>query len=274
MLFSEVSRKQAFLTHISVSLCIFFILAYLIVFQWYPSFYFEHDGGDRGLLTIFVVDVVLGPGLTLLVFKQGKKGLKFDMVMILIFQVVALSWGIKSVYLSRPSLTVFYHGQFSCLSQDDIAPEVLGRLSKNSSSGPVLAFLRRPDTLVKYSDFIDKAYFSNSSEIYFYGDRFESVGGNNIDRIKSYELNVEEGIEKAKQRVAISKRNWGQYKNSNPVNEGLGYYPLKCRYKVGMAVFDFSKGKIVDYIDVYTKKAISNIELIVDEEEVKKGSAN
>ena len=274
MLFSEISRKQAFLTHISISLCIFFILAYLIVFQWYPSFYFEHDGGDRGLLTIFVVDVILGPGLTLLVFKQGKKGLKFDMTMILLFQVVALSWGIKSVYLSRPSATVFYHGQFACLSQDDIAPEVLGRLSKNSSSGPVLALLRRPDTLVKYSDFLNKAYFANSSEIYFYGDRFEPVGENNIHRIKSYELNVEESIEKTNQRVDISKRNWKKYKTSNPVSEGLGYYPLKCRYKVGMVVFDFSQGKIVDYMDVYTKKAISNIELIVDEEELKKANVN
>ena len=191
MLFSEISRKQAFSTHISVSLCIFFILAYLIVFQWYPSFYFEHDGGDRGLLTIFVVDVVLGPGLTLLVFKRGKKGLKFDMVMILLFQVVALSWGIKSVYLSRPSVTVFYHGQFACLSQDDVTPEILGSLSQNDSSGPVLAFLRRPDTLIAYDEFLSTAFLADSSEIYFYGDRFEPVGSNNIDRIKSYELNVE-----------------------------------------------------------------------------------
>lgn len=274
MLFSEISRKQAFSTHISVSLCIFFILAYLIVFQWYPSFYFEHDGGDRGLLTIFVVDVVLGPGLTLLVFKRGKKGLKFDMVMILLFQVVALSWGIKSVYLSRPSVTVFYHGQFACLSQDDVTPEILGRLSQNDSSRPVLAFLRRPDTLIAYDEFLSTAFLADSSEIYFYGDRFEPVGSNNIDRIKSYELNVEESIEKTNQRVDISKRNWEKYKTSNPVSEGLGYYPLKCRYKVGMVVFDFSKGKIVDSMDVHTKKAISNIELIVDEEEIKKRNVN
>ena len=43
---------------------------------------------------------------------------------------------------------------------------------------------------------------------------------------------------------------------------------------MGLAVFDFSQGKIVDYMDVYAKQAVSNIELIVDEEEIKKRNVN
>ena len=260
MLFSEISRKQAFVTHLSVSLFIFVILTYMIVFQWYPSFYFEHDGGDRGILTIFFVDVILGPGLTLLVFKQGKKGLKFDMVMILLFQMVALSWGINNVYKARPSLTVFYDGKFYCMAQEDIPREEVDRLS-NNEDGPVLAFLRRPDDSKAYFEFLSEAFKSESSEIYYYNDRYESIDEGVAERIKNYELDVDEGIERSEQMIEYSKKRWEEYKKVNALRDGVGFYPLKCRYKVGMVMFDFSQKKVVDYIDVHTARAISKIEL-------------
>lgn len=269
MLFSQISRKQAFLTHLSFSLSIFFLLAYLIVFDWYPSYYLELDGGDRGLATIFFVDVVLGPGLTLLVFKQGKKGLKFDMTMILLFQAIALSWGIKSVYLSRPALTVFYDGRFACLTHDDISQKDMNRLSGLSKDRPLLAILKKPDTLLTYSQFVNDAYLADSSEIYYYGDKFEIIDGKNLKRIDHYELDVEEGIERAKQRQALSLKNWQTYAKQHPNQKGVKYFPLKCRYKVGMAVFDLSTGKIVDTVDVYTKRAISNVKLKYSAEEIK-----
>ena len=187
MLFSEVTRKQAFLTHLSISLFIFFVLSYLIVFEWYPSYYMSIDGGYRGLATIFFVDVVLGPGLTLLVFKQGKKGLKFDLSMIVLFQVVALSWGIHSVYTSRPALTVFYDGRFACISDDEIKPAVLKGLGGRQTGEPLLAFLRRPDTFDEYLDFSKAAYEEKSSEIYFYTERFEPINDSSKQRINSYQ---------------------------------------------------------------------------------------
>ena len=98
MIFTDVTRKQAFLMHLAVSACIFVILSYLILFHWFPEFYFYLDGGDRAIATIFFVDVILGPGLTLLVFKPGKKGLKFDMAIILLMHLSALVWGINNGY--------------------------------------------------------------------------------------------------------------------------------------------------------------------------------
>ena len=71
MVFADITRKQAFSTHLLISMAVFVVLAYLIIFHWYPSYYFHIDGGYRGLATIFFVDVVLGPGLTLLVFKSS-----------------------------------------------------------------------------------------------------------------------------------------------------------------------------------------------------------
>jgi len=113
---TNISLKQAFFAHLGISIAIFALLMYFIVFQWYPSYYFHIDGGYRGIVTIFFVDIVLGPGLTLLLFRPKKPGLKFDLMVILITQTVALSWGTWWVFSERPALTVFYDGEFICMN--------------------------------------------------------------------------------------------------------------------------------------------------------------
>jgi len=42
--------------------------------------------------------------------------LKFDLMVILITQTVALSWGTWWVFSERPALTVFYDGEFICMN--------------------------------------------------------------------------------------------------------------------------------------------------------------
>ena len=41
---------------------IFIIIGYLILFHWYPDFFFASDGGWQGIRIIAFVDLVLGPG--------------------------------------------------------------------------------------------------------------------------------------------------------------------------------------------------------------------
>ena len=158
MVFADVTRKQAFLTHLLISMGIFFVLLYLIIFKWFPSYYFHIDGGYRGIVTIFFVDVVLGPGLTLLVFKPGKPHLKFDMSVIVVLQIIALSWGIKSVYTERPALTVFYDGKFSCMNHSEVSEFNLKRLLLEDQTPPLLAVLPRPSTHQEYQDMMLEAF--------------------------------------------------------------------------------------------------------------------
>ena len=56
MIFSDVTRRQAFSIHLALSACVFVVLSYLIVFHWFPGFYFYLDGGIRAIATIFFVD--------------------------------------------------------------------------------------------------------------------------------------------------------------------------------------------------------------------------
>ena len=112
-----MNRFGAFAIHLGISLLIFIVLGYLIVFHWYPDFFFTTDGGWQGIRIIALVDLVLGPLLTLCVFKQGKPGLRTDLTLIGVFQLCCLSAGTYVVYSERPIAIVYTDGYFHSMSR-------------------------------------------------------------------------------------------------------------------------------------------------------------
>ncbi|MDP6376809.1 MAG: hypothetical protein QF921_12085 [Pseudomonadales bacterium] len=113
-----MNRYSAFATHLGISLAIFAFLAYLVVYIWYPDFFFASDGGWQGIRIIVAVDLVLGPLLTLIVFKPGKPGLKMDLTLIALFQAACLMAGVYIVESERPVALVYVDGRFSSVSAD------------------------------------------------------------------------------------------------------------------------------------------------------------
>ena len=190
MILTEISRKQAFLTHLGVSSIIFMVLSYLIVFHWYPDFYFSLDGGQRAIATVFFVDVVLGPGLTLLVFKPGKKSLRFDMSVIVLVQISALIWGVNNVFTERSATAVFYQGKFTCISQPDAREINLSAISSGPGGKQRLGFLQRPDSVDEWLDFTKKAITHNSSAVYYYGEKIVPLDENVVARLDKYQLDL------------------------------------------------------------------------------------
>ncbi len=113
-----MSRYRAFLYHFLISLLVFFVLAYLVLFQWYPDFFYTIDGGWEGMRIIIGVDLIMGPLLTLIVFQAGKPGLKFDLTVIGTFQAVCLAAGLYIVYSERPIFFIYYDKHFYSSSAD------------------------------------------------------------------------------------------------------------------------------------------------------------
>jgi len=247
MKLSETSRKKAFFVHLIFSLSIFAVLSFLIVFVWYPSFYFYLDGGDRGLLTLFFVDVVLGPGLTLLVFKPGKKSLKFDISVILLLQLAALIWGIDSVYSERSGGAVFYWGKIDCVSQSDTGSMDMDAILSGPSGTQKLAFLQRPENISEFHDFVGKAFLQNSAEIYYYAKNIVPLDKENITELDNYNIDIEALREKspvyADKVTAYMEQHAG-----NTVAYKL--IPVACRYKNAVAVVDLNQIKVVEILDV------------------------
>ena len=249
MLITDITRKQAFLTHLTVSGLIFLILAYLIVYHWYPDFYFSLDGGDRAILTIFFVDVVLGPGLTLLVFKQGKKSLKFDMSVIVLLQVSALIWGVHSVYNGRPATTVFHQVKFTCISNPDATMINMDLIRQGPSKSQNLAFLQRPDYIDDLLDFAKEAFAHESSPVFYYSEQIRPLDHDVVHRLNLYSLDMNALEEENPTYATLVATYLSNLDNSDGSYKLI---PVNCRYKNKIAVYDIEQLRIVDMLDVPT----------------------
>lgn len=114
------ARYKAFIVHLACSLIIASLVLFLVFLLWYP------DPLDKALnvthifILLLGVDVVLGPFLTLLVFRVGKKSLFFDMSVILLLQVSALFYGLWIVAEGRPAWVVFNVDRFDLVQVVDI----------------------------------------------------------------------------------------------------------------------------------------------------------
>ncbi|GJM12391.1 MAG: hypothetical protein DHS20C12_07940 [Pseudohongiella sp.] len=97
-----MSRWRAGATHFVISLVIFLGLLAIILLLWYPGILFNIDRGWAGLQLVIGVDLVAGPILTLVVFKSGKKSLKFDLSCIALFQAACMAAGMWIIYSERP----------------------------------------------------------------------------------------------------------------------------------------------------------------------------
>jgi hypothetical protein len=69
------------------------------------------------------VDVTIGPLITLIIFVPGKRGLAFDLVVIALLQLAALSYGVWVLYESRPAWIVFVKDRFELVRANYLLDE-------------------------------------------------------------------------------------------------------------------------------------------------------
>ena len=116
-----MTRWRASSLHLGLSALVGLGFAALTRIIWYPGPFFEPSGA-LGLLTILVpVDVLIGPLLTLVVFKSGKPSLRFDLTVIALLQVSALMYGAWVIAEARPAYVVFFANQLSVIRSTDLA---------------------------------------------------------------------------------------------------------------------------------------------------------
>jgi len=145
----KVTRWKASGLHLLISVAIAAAVLALMLAMWFPGPLFTAAGGNDLLFILVGVDVIIGPAITLAVFKQGKKGMKFDLAVIAILQISALVYGMHIVYLARPAFIVFVKDQFQIAAVVDIPPEdyakaKLEQFGHPPLGGPLYAYAEFP----------------------------------------------------------------------------------------------------------------------------------
>jgi len=238
-----MTRFKAYLIHLGISGLIFLVLAALILFVWYPQPYFAADGGWQGMRIMALVDLVLGPGLTLVVFKPGKPGLKFDLTVIGLVQAAALAWGIWAVHDQRPVMVTFADGDFYTLTRSQVeqagyrAPEVLAR----ATTLPGYAFVRLPEDPAERRGL----RFAGIAGVtlYMMGDRYEPLDATNRAVVFDAGIDVEA---RARKRPALKAALGAFLAREQASVEQYAFVPLVCRYGRRLLVLRRADGRVVD----------------------------
>ena len=153
----KVTRYKASGLHLLISVAIAATVLALMLALWFPGPLFSAAGGNDLLFILVGVDVIIGPAITLAVFKQGKRGMKFDLVVIGLLQISALAYGMHIVYLARPAFIVFVKDQFQVAAVVDIPPEdyakaKLAEFNHPPAGGPLYAYADFPTDSEGHND--------------------------------------------------------------------------------------------------------------------------
>ena len=188
-----IPKLKATSIHLSLSLLIFMVILYYILYHWYPEPFFTAQGGWQGIQLMAVVDLVLGPLLTFIIFNHLKKRKEiiFDLSLIAVVQISALTWGGYQVYSQRPIALVFWNEEFYTVTQDDYLSQgiKIPDFSQYSNHIPPLIYSRPVKTSLEMEEF--QALSKQFVPIYAQVSLYENIE-DNLKNIFEYEVNIKE----------------------------------------------------------------------------------
>jgi len=246
------TRSSAFVAHLIISLLVFSTLVLTMYFFWFPGELFFLDGGLEGLKLVAMVDLVLGPLLTILLIKPGKKKklIAIDLSMIALLQLTALAYGFYTTYHQHTAAIVFAENKFNTLSiasQREANAELVKRELTPTSLDlygsqpyPYHIYTVKPvgQSMGRYVADLLNGY----PEAHERSDKYLAIA-DHYNEMRQDRLQKEELKEEGSWKVIATEL----HKHNHSI-EKFDLYPFRARYASGVAVFNPSTMRIVDYI--------------------------
>ena len=243
-------KLRAFLIHLGISLTVVGAVVAFVFFVWYPDFYFQVKGAGSVLRVLIGVDLVIGPALTLLVYKPNKPGLRFDLATIAVLQLVALVYGTVTLFSERPYFTVFAVDRFVVLARKDVDLSGINndQLTDKPFAGPITVVATLPGDIDEYQRFLNSVIFENQPDLerrpeYWspYAEQTEQVlaRAGSIESLRANRSVAGKQLERLLQK--IDKR-----------DNQLGFLPLFSNKGDFVMIIDRDNGMPIDAIEVDT----------------------
>jgi hypothetical protein len=229
--------------HFLLSLGLFAILLYLILFHWYPGLWFALDGGWQGVRIMVGVDLVLGPVLTFLLFNPAKSriAIGIDFGFIAAVQTAALVWGIYAVHGQRPLAIAYCAGTFYSLDASSRAfrqrgPGVLDGFGRR----PVMVYVELPPTQKEKMD-LAMEFFSTGQAEYEHPELYRPLKPN-LDKVFAQQVDIQALSRHAPGSLERLRR---RHPEVSPAE--LRYVDFEGRYQQAILVFK-ADGTLIDYL--------------------------
>ncbi len=197
------AKVKAFLIHLSISFVFISALLFVVWSIWYPQPLFLFEGGFFALTSMAVVGLILGPILTAIVYRHGKKGLYFDLTLIALLQVGALIYGGQIAFFERQQYIAFTVDRFTVIPASSIDIEKIQHpsLLTNFFERPKFVYVKLP----------------KDSKILMDITQDVLSGGKDFDMYPEYYQNFDENMEKIVEQS-----------HSLPINKMTYFFPKEA----------------------------------------------
>ena len=246
--FFTQEKINAFAVHLAASLAIFLTLLYINLTQWYPQPLFKTDGGWNVLRIIIFVDVVLGPLLTLIIYRKGKPHLKLDMGVIILCQLIALVAGGWITYSERPIYVALDEGQLNSVAAS-LYKEAEGSprsLDEYGSKNTRIVAVKVPENF----DTQSKIYLrgvKQSLPIHVFSEIFGKAALHDFRQPDGKFLDLNALRKNRPESASEIKAFRARYPDAN---ENFIVTPFRSRYRYWAAVIDRESLQLVDVLDI------------------------
>lgn len=242
-----MTKRNAFLIHLGFSLLIFLILVLMIVYVWYPAPYFDAAYRMKWIKIIAFVDFVLGPVLTLIVFKPGKPSLKMDMTVILLVQLSALSWGVYNAWSVHPKMTVYYDNQVYCLNRSEVLEaKVDSRFVSSPIADQITAVLPYPETIEEKREYLNTGD-RKLSMVFRLGEKFVTASAELTAKLDEDKQDFMTIVNRSEE----NKKIWETFIQSRgEIKPEWRFYPFICLDKARALVLDKNMNKVEAVLDL------------------------
>lgn len=245
------TRWKPALGHLLLSSVVLVLVGAGLFFLWYPPPFATLSGGLKLFGLLAIVDVVLGPLGTLIVSgpKKPRTEWRRDVALIVLLQMVALGYGLWTVYQARPVYLVFEIDRFRVVHAADVPrsllPQAPGHMQSLPVAGPGLAAVRPFHDRKEWEDATLAALqgldLGARPDMWMdYGQAAPAV----LAAAQPLATLVQRASEadKAAIRKAVAK--------SGLVEEKIVYLPLASRHAFWTVLLDARSARPVGYVDM------------------------
>jgi uncharacterized membrane protein len=242
-----MTRFKASAFHFLISASVVSVIFALIFLIWYPPPTFLIAGSFSIVLLLVGAGLILGPLLTLIVYRQDKPGLRFDLGVIATIQLAALVYGMFALFQERPYYMVFVVDRINIVAEKSIDKSKLrfDELQQKPFANLIRVFARMPEG-DEFQAFLKGVIFEGLPDMELRPEYWEPYSaGNEIirNRIRPLsELNSVTELDKRRVQEVIERH--------SAEHPRLGYLPIASLDKdVGM-IMDMDTAEPIDYIRV------------------------
>jgi hypothetical protein len=162
-----MTRLQLFQWRLAASATLLLLLFGTIRLLWYPGDYFAIFGVRNQFLLLILISLVLGPALSVMLYKPGKKGLTFDLVVMATLELAVVIAAGSYFYDRQPYFLVFAVDRFEAVSrlEVDMGQVSYPALRERPGREPRLVYAEMPTDPNIFDRLINETVFEGKKDI-------------------------------------------------------------------------------------------------------------